>query len=127
MIGLGAQQVPKKYHGFSSGPLAIAIAAQDNHKKIYLIGFDMGPSATQKFNNIYADTEFYKSSKDIPTYTGNWIKQIKTLARDFPRVDFVRVCGDTTADIEDLKHLPNLVHVSMKNFLAENPLFVAKS
>jgi hypothetical protein len=55
---LGALQIPQEYYGFSSGPAAVAIAALDRNVSIYLIGFDMGPTQSGKFNNIYADSEF---------------------------------------------------------------------
>ena len=115
--GLGARDVPKPYHGFSSGPLAVSIAALDGHHVIYLLGFDMGPSTLGKFNNVYADTEFYKKSADVPTYTGNWIRQIETICRDFSKTQFVRVKGATTAEIKDLLGIKNLGHMPMPDFL----------
>jgi hypothetical protein len=39
----GAWPIPKPYFGFSSGPAATALAALDQHARIYMIGFDMGP------------------------------------------------------------------------------------
>ena len=42
--GLGARSVPQSYFGFSSGPIAVGIAAMDKHLAVYLIGFDMGPT-----------------------------------------------------------------------------------
>jgi len=118
MHGLGAFKAPEKYQGNSSGPLAVSIAASDGHKIIYLLGFDMGPTSNQKFNNIYAGTEFYKKLEDVPTYTGNWINQIKQLAKDFPTCTFVRVVGDTTAEINDIRAISNMIHMPMSDFLA---------
>jgi hypothetical protein len=37
--GLGAQVVPKRYFGFSSGPIALSIAVEDGNDPIYLLGF----------------------------------------------------------------------------------------
>lgn len=115
--GLGARDVPKKYYGFSSGPLAVSIAALDGHTVIYMLGFDMGPSTLGKFNNVYADTEFYKKSADVPTYTGNWERQIATICQDFSKTQFVRVKGATTANIADLNGIKNLGHMPMSDFL----------
>jgi hypothetical protein len=84
LSGLGALQVPTEYHGFSSGPIAVGISAIDQHATVYLVGFDMGPAENKTFNNVYADTEFYRPSESPPTYTGNWIKQICKIAQDFP-------------------------------------------
>jgi hypothetical protein len=109
--------VPKKYHSNSSGPIAVALAALDGHQTVYMLGFDMGPTVNQKFNNVYAGTDFYKKQDAAPTYTGNWVKQLCTIAQDFPQMTFVRVCGETTADIRELKVFNNLLHIPMQMFL----------
>jgi len=114
---LGAQRIPQQYYGFSSGPVAAGIAALDQHRKIYLVGFDMGPSPVGCFNNVYSDTEFYKKSSATPTFTGNWARQIVTIARDFPRAEFVRILGTTTASIPELSNIPNLLHMPMADFI----------
>jgi hypothetical protein len=115
--GLGARTVPQSYFGFSSGPIAAGLAALDRHLAIYLIGFDMGPTTSNKFNNVYADTEFYKKSSANPTFTGNWVRQIVTVTRDFPNTSFHRVVGDTTADIAELRGIKNMHHMPMADFL----------
>lgn len=115
--GLGAHSVPQPYFGYSSGPTAVAIAAQDQNLAVYLIGFDMGPVEHNKFNNVYADTEFYKKSSAIPTYTGNWIRQLLQIMRDYSKTRFVRVKGPTTADIAEFQGVPNLVTMTMEDFL----------
>jgi len=114
---LAAKPVPQQYYGFSSGPIAVALAALAGNRAVYLLGFDMGPAATGKFNNCYADTEFYKKSADVPTYTGNWARQIKTVAGDFPNTNFFRVFGPTTAIIPDLQKIKNLANMQMEDFL----------
>ena len=112
----GARQIVQKYFGFSSGPVAVGQAALDGAVAIYLVGFDMGPTRNGRFNNCYADTEFYKKSSANPTFTGNWVNQIKTIARDFPKVSFFRITGDTTAEIRDLLGVANLAHMTMVEF-----------
>ena len=114
--GLGAQSVLQQYHGFSSGPNAVGLAAQ-THYHVYLLGFDMGPTENKGFNNIYADTEFYKTSKHPPTFTGNWVKQLRQIITDHPQVCFFRVYGTTTADITELRTLKNLEHLDLAIFL----------
>ena len=115
--GLGARSVPQSYFGFSSGPIAVGVAAIDRHLAVYLIGFDMGPSTNNRFNNVYADTEFYRKSSSLPTYTGNWVRQIVTICRDFPKISFHRVMGDTTAAIPEFSNVDNLRHMPMADFL----------
>jgi hypothetical protein len=117
MEGLGAKAVPKQYHGFSSGPIALSIAAIDQHSCIYLLGFDMGPTIYGGFNNVFADTAHYKKSTDQPTYTGNWVRQIVNVVRDFPKIEFVRVRGETTANIPQLLELDNLRELPLGHFL----------
>jgi hypothetical protein len=112
----GARRITQKYFGFSSGPVAVGQAALDGAFAVYLIGFDMGPTRNGRFNNIYADTEFYKKSSAVPTFTGNWVNQIKTITRDFPKTSFFRITGDTTAEIRELLGVPNLAHLQMADF-----------
>ena len=116
--GRGALRVPQAYYGFSSGPIAVAIAALDGHRRIYLLGFDLGPLANDRFNNVYADTEFYKRSSARPTFTGNWVRQILQITRDFRDREFVRVQGDSTAEIKDFASASNLTHLGLGDFLA---------
>jgi hypothetical protein len=113
----GAQLLIKKYHGFSSGPNAVAIAAQDYQSPVYLLGFDMGPDSAGTFNNVYAGTQFYKDVGAHPTYTGNWTKQLITVMTDYPKTQFIRVYGDTTATVPDFGRVANLDHMSMTTFL----------
>ncbi len=117
IVGSGAQLVIPEYHGYSSGPNALALAATDGHSKIFLLGFDMGPTQNNLFNNIYADTEFYKTSQYPPTFTGNWIKQIHKVITDFPLTRFYRISGETTAQIPELATLINLTHQDLPGFI----------
>jgi hypothetical protein len=114
--GLGARPVPAAYFGHSSGPIATALAAQAGHTAIYLVGFDMGPAQNQQFNNVYAGTEFYKMPTALPTFTGNWIKQLIRIAQDFPLTQFVRVHGATTANIEQFATVPNFKSIDLSEF-----------
>jgi hypothetical protein len=114
---LGALKVSKPYYGYSSGPIAASLAAADGHVHIYLLGFDMGPTESQKFNNLYAGTEFYKAPDAPPTFTGNWVKQILHVTKDYNDRYFFRICGKTTAEIPELLTVPNLVHQDLDQFL----------
>jgi len=113
----GAQAVPRPYFGFSSGPIALALAAADNpSSRIYMLGYDMGPTAAGRFNNLFADTAHYKKSESGPTFTGNWIRQLLTVMRDHPACQFVRVHGATTADITEFGSVRNLERVAIAEF-----------
>jgi hypothetical protein len=113
----GAWPIPKDYFGFSSGPVATALAALDRHARIYMIGFDMGPTPEKTFNNVYAGTEFYKPPGATPTYTGNWVKQITRITEEFANTKFYRINGKTTAHVPEFDHLPNLIQMPLNTFL----------
>lgn len=112
----GARRIAQKYFGYSSGPVAVSQAAIDGATAIYLIGFDLGPTRTGRFNNCYADTEFYKKSSANPTFAGNWVRQLQTIMKDYPKTSFFRVVGDTTAEVRELLGVPNLAHTQMADF-----------
>ena len=112
----GSRRIAQKYFGYSSGPVAVSQAAIDGATAVYLIGFDLGPTRTGRFNNIYADTEFYKKSSANPTFTGNWARQLQTIMKDYPKISFFRVVGDTTAEVRELLGVANLAHMQMAIF-----------
>lgn len=114
---LGARPVPEPYFGFSSGPIATALAAQDGARRIYLLGFDMGPSPEKTINNLYAGTEFYRRTDAPPTFTGNWIKQMCRIAQDHKNTKFIRVHGTTTAEIAEFQQQDNFYSLDMSAFV----------
>lgn len=114
---LGGLGVPEQYFGFSSGPIAVSLAALDHHPCVYLLGFDMGPNEQGRFNNIYAGTEFYKNVGAAPTFTGNWTKQLFKIMSDFPQQRFVRVQGTTTNTVSEFKTCTNYSEVTIVDFL----------
>jgi hypothetical protein len=65
---------------------------------------------------VYAGTEFYKDSGTRPTFTGNWIRQITTVAKNFATVQFYRVQGATTADVPELQKILNFHHCDLAAF-----------
>ena len=117
ITNLGALPVPQQYYGFSSGPIAVSIAAADHNSTVYLLGFDLGPDAAGRFNNVYASTEFYKTAGATPTFTGNWVRQLQTVAHDYRKTRFVRVVGDTSAEIPEFDLLPNWQSMPFTDFV----------
>lgn len=103
----GSLRIPQEFYGYSSGPAALGIASQDKNHEIWLLGFDIGPTSDNKFNNIYSDTEFYKKSSSKPTYTGNWIRQLSTIMKQFPLIQYRRVMGEGSTPITELEKLDN--------------------
>lgn len=88
-INLGSKLIPD-HHGFSSGPVAVKIAAQRAHEVIYLIGFDLQGKAGKQ-NNIYSGTENYRKTDDKETFYGNWVNQLAQIFREHPNQKFVRL------------------------------------
>lgn len=111
----GAIKLLEQYAGFSSGPNAIALACADGAKRVYMLGFDFG-SPTQYLNNVYADTQFYKTSHDKATYAGNWIKQLRRICTDFPQTKFIRVMGKESIHIPEFSTIPNLSILQLNEF-----------
>lgn len=114
-----AMVIPQPYYGFSSGPVATALAALDNHRHIYLLGFDLGPDRDNTFNNLYAGTDFYKPKHSSQTFVGNWIKQIVQISKNFPKARFIRICGKTTAEIKEFTTLTNFFHEPLEDFIKQ--------
>jgi hypothetical protein len=114
-LELGSLALKRPYQGYSSGPNAVALACLDGTKTVYMIGFDCG-SPTPYLNNVYANTEFYKTSQDKATYAGNWVKQITQICRDFPLIPFVRVMGKESVHIPEFATISNLSTLQISDF-----------
>jgi len=78
------------HKGWSSGPTALWYAATQNHREIFILGFDF-QGVDGKFNNVYADTFNYKKSSDAATYHGNWLSQTEKVIKEFNHIKFYRV------------------------------------
>ena len=112
----GAHRLCKEYMGFSSGPNAVGLACLDGHTRIIMMGFDLG-TANGKFNNLYADTEFYKKSSAPPTFSGNWIRQLAQICKTYPTRQFIRVQGPESAPVYDLvQQVPNMKFMEIGEF-----------
>tara|TARA_Y100000385_G_C13042062_1_gene615731 strand:+ start:353 stop:1111 length:759 start_codon:yes stop_codon:yes gene_type:complete len=115
------------YHGFnyfqpskgwSSGPTALWLSSQHDNEVIYILGFDYkGHEDGKRFNNIYADTFNYKKSNDSATYFGNWMRQTTSVIKENPKKRYIRVIEEQGFIPQDLKILPNLEHIFVKDLL----------
>ena len=103
--------------GWSSGPTALWLASQHDYKTIYILGFDYkGNSSGKSFNNIYADTENYKGSKDTATYYGNWLRQTKTVIEAHGKIRYIRVIAPDNFIPDELNKISNLTHITTDSF-----------
>lgn len=103
--------------GWSSGPTALWLASQHNCTTIYILGFDYkGNNDGRTFNNVYADTENYKNSKDTATYYGNWLRQTKSVIQSHSKIKYVRVIAPDNFIPSELNKINNLTHITTDTF-----------
>lgn len=88
---LGSRLIPHHF-GFSSGPIAVKLAAEAGHHVIFLLGFDLQGSGGLQ-NNVYAGSDNYRSPGDKATYHGNWVRQLSTVLDEHPNQQFIRLIG----------------------------------
>lgn len=111
----GAKKIELNY-GYSSGPIAISYALHHGATEVVMIGFDF--SGTKGlFNNVYENTKFYKKSSDKETFYGNWVNQCVTIMNQNLHKKFVRIIKPGILIPKEFKHIKNLVHVDMAEFL----------
>ena len=104
------------HKGWSSGPTALWFAASQEHRTIYIFGFDYQGHGG-KFNNVYANTYNYKKATDPATFFGNWLSQTEKVIKEFRHTQFFRVI-EPGAFIPDKlgPTLSNLSHITYKEF-----------
>lgn len=113
----------EKNHAYSSGPVAMTLACQDNHRYIYMIGFDLmgigkvADNNKRRFNNIYADKEFYKKSKADETYYGNWVQQVESIMKEYGDRTFIRVNPHMDYSPREWDDCANYKTMDVKQFL----------
>lgn len=104
--------------GWSSGPTALWLAAQHGYKTIYILGFDYrGLNDGKQLNNLYADTVNYKKSTDGATFFGNWMRQTKSVIKENPKINFVRVIQPDNYDPDELNTFDNFSTIFVEDFI----------
>jgi len=103
--------------GWSSGPTALWLASQHGYDTIYILGFDYrGLDQGKRFNNLYADTMNYKKSIDGATFFGNWLRQTKSVIKDHPKINYVRVIHPDNYKPEELNNFVNFNTITVDVF-----------
>jgi len=103
------------HKGWSSGPTALWFSATNNHKSIFILGFDYQGNKG-KLNNVYADTFNYKKSTDSATYFGNWLNQTEKVIKEFVNIKFYRVIPEGGFIPDKLTNHKNLEHIHYDSF-----------
>ena len=100
-----------------AGTTAAYIAAFDEHKKIYLVGFDGHEPGWN--NNVYAGTRGY-DAKNATIDSSEWINNHKQLFDVYEDVDWVWVTPKGTNLIpESLKYCLNLRQIDFRQMVLE--------
>ena len=103
--------------GWSSGPTALWLASQHSYSTVYILGFDyQGTDNGKHFNNIYADTENYKKSKDTATYYGNWLRQTTSVINENKNIQYIRVIAPDNFIPDELNKIVNMKHITVDTF-----------
>lgn len=103
--------------GWSSGPTALWLASEHSYKTIFILGFDYkGLDNGTKLNNIYADTANYKKSTDGATFFGNWMRQTRSVIKENPEINYVRVIAPDNYSPEELNTFDNYSEVYITDF-----------
>jgi hypothetical protein len=100
-----------------AGTTAAYIAAFDEHKKIYLVGFDGHEPGWN--NNVYAGTNGYDSKNSSIDHV-EWILNKQQLFDTYDDVDWVWVtpCG-TNLIPEEWKHCQNIRQINFRQLVLE--------
>jgi hypothetical protein len=113
--GTGSEKIQINFN-WSSGPIAVSYACAEGATHIYLVGFDL-TGIQGKFNNVYADTEFYKKSTDAETYSGNWVAQLSSVISEYYHIKFTRVVSENSARLDTFQKFKNYTEIGIRDFL----------
>lgn len=123
---------PGKFHlipqniTMDTGSLATYIACFDQHKKIYLLGFD-GQRADSYNNNMYVGTENYGDIDDEVKDT-KWIRNMEKLFSAYTEVDFIWVHPNPEYNFPDQwKWHKNIRFITTKKFIGELGIGIMRS
>lgn len=107
---------------WNSGSIATMLAAFDDHKKIYLLGFDGQDTAHYNYN-MYAGTPGYQNATHAQAAPDFLDITMKIIFDTYNDVDFVRVMPSKYASMpEAWKFCTNLRQISFREFVLEADL-----
>ena len=97
--------------GWSTGNTALHLACQDSTSpkplEVYVLGFDLS-AYNQPLNNMYKGTDNYLPADAKGFNPDNWYKQMLTVFKEFPEIDFYLVDHDNQFDSKNVKHITKL-------------------
>jgi hypothetical protein len=107
---------------WNSGSVATMLAAFDDHKKIYLLGFDGQDTAHYNYN-VYAGSPGYQTATNAQAAPDFLDITMKMIFDTYNDVDFVRVMPSKYSSMpEAWKFCTNLRQISFREFVLEADL-----
>jgi hypothetical protein len=118
------EQYPNKFSfipqnpEFNAGTIAAYLAAFDEHKKVFLLGFDGIDSHTDNYN-IYSGTNGYLDNSSGVS-ENFWVKGLGLVMKTYPDTEFIRV-GPTEffRQPEEWKYYLNYRQINFRQFVIE--------
>lgn len=119
----GGHKIMKNW-GYSSGPVALTLAAIDQIPHIYMIGMDLQGirnndkknPAKRTFNNIYAGMEYYKHKDAEETHFVNWYQQIEQIMKEYQYQKFYHVNPHNGYTPQEWLDCPNFRTMTLEQF-----------
>jgi len=104
---------------YDSGALAVYLACFDGHKKVFLMGFDNYYGEGDIMNNVYKDTDGYRSSSEFDN--GVFFRlSLAEVMKTYSDVEFVRIMPTVDHDVPGhWDPLPNFRQISYNDFVLE--------
>lgn len=104
---------------WNAGAVATYLAAFDEHRKVFLLGFDGIDDPTASYN-IYEGTNGYPSA---PYSEEFWVQSMAEVFNTYPNTEFVRVMPEATARVPELwKYSSNFRQINYNQFVIEADL-----
>lgn len=120
-------EYPQKFNyipqdpSYNAGAIAAYLAAFDEHKKIFLLGFD-GIDSTNTGYNVYSGTPGYPIETDSVT-EDFWVSSLATIMETYSDTEFVRVAPTAGFRAPELwKYFPNFRTIDFRQFVIEADL-----
>lgn len=124
-ISYAPQEIMRRYKGMNlmpggnrldAGASAAYLAAFHGAKRVFLFGYD-GQKVKGENSNIYANTEFYPSDKEVIN-DGIWVNNLRNVMQTYGDVEFIRVTSDSADSYRQLLRLDNYKIVNFRKFVS---------
>ena len=115
---------PGKFHliphnvRMNAGALAVYLAAFDNHKNIYMIGYEGQHGGPGYNSNIYAGTPGY-APKDHTGNSEKWERNMCKIFSAYPDISFTIVDNNINGYPDDYKWYKNVRKIDYRDFVSE--------